>query len=333
MMFEGWTKFARTAGIAAVASVALFAAKPADAAQMRIAFGDIASLESLNFLVAIERAKERGVDIETTFFKSEDLAAQAVVGGQADVGVGVPYALIQKVKAPIRLFVQMSRARFYPVVNTDFYKDWKDLEGQEFAVHSRGSGTEAIMMLMQQEKGFKLSRLSYVPGAEVRAGALLQGNIKATIVDTSALKLIEAKGGGKFKVLEIDDVDATDEALFANTKYLEENAEAVQVLIEEMLKTWREINKDPSVVTKLRTQYKLLTDLPKDLEGEVEPFFADNVKAGVYPADGGSEDSVRDDFAFFTVAGQLKGKADELKVEDFWTFEPLKAAQAKVGAQ
>ncbi|HET6622278.1 MAG TPA: hypothetical protein VFG64_20220, partial [Dongiaceae bacterium] len=43
--------------------------------QMHIAFGDIATVESLNFLIAIERAKERGVDVEVTFFKSEDIAA------------------------------------------------------------------------------------------------------------------------------------------------------------------------------------------------------------------------------------------------------------------
>ena len=77
---------------------------------MHVAFGDIATVESLNFLIALERAKERGVDVEVTFFKSEDIAAQAVVGGQADIGVGTPYALIQKVKAPIRMFYQMSDA-------------------------------------------------------------------------------------------------------------------------------------------------------------------------------------------------------------------------------
>jgi NitT/TauT family transport system substrate-binding protein len=90
------------------------------AGQIRIAFGDIATVETLNFLIAVERAKERGVDIEITYFKSEDIAAQAVVGGQADVGVGAPYTLLQKVKAPIRIFFQMSTLRFFPVVNTEF---------------------------------------------------------------------------------------------------------------------------------------------------------------------------------------------------------------------
>jgi NitT/TauT family transport system substrate-binding protein len=123
------------------------------AGAMHIAFGDIASVETLSFLIAIERAKERGLDVEVTYFKSEDLAAQAVVGGQADVGVGTPYALLQKVKAPIRMFFQLSSLRFFPMVDTEMYQTWEDLDGQEVVVHSRGSGTEAIMTLMAKRHG------------------------------------------------------------------------------------------------------------------------------------------------------------------------------------
>jgi len=323
--------FRGAARLAAVAAISAAMAGSAGAATIRMAFGDIASIEQLNILIALERAKERGVSVETTFFKSEDLAAQAIVGGQADVGIGTPYALLQKVKAPIRMFFQISNLRFYPVVNTEFYKDWKDLDGQEFAVHSRGSGTEAIMNLMAKKHGIKFSRLSYVPGAEVRAAALLKGNVKATILDSSSLRLVQEKGGDKFKVLDMGDVTATDEALYANTNFLEKNTEAVTILVEEMLRTQREINKDPKVVVDLRAKYKLLPDLPKDLEPEVLPYFEDAVKAKLYPEDGGSPEAVKNDFDFFTVAGQLKGSADSLKVEDFWDFEPLKQAQAKLG--
>jgi NitT/TauT family transport system substrate-binding protein len=88
-----------------------------DSQQIRIGLGDIATVETLNFLIALERVKERGVEVELTAFKDEDVAAQAVVNGQVDVGVGTPYALIQKVQAPIRLFYQLSTLKFYPVVD------------------------------------------------------------------------------------------------------------------------------------------------------------------------------------------------------------------------
>lgn len=318
--------------LAAAATVVFAMTGVASAAtKVRVAFGDIASVESLNLLIAFERAKERGVDVEGTFFKSEDLAAQAVVGGQADIGIGTPYALLQKVKAPIRLFFQISNLRFYPVVNTEFYKDWKDLDGQEFAVHSRGSGTEAIMNLMAKKNGIKFSNLSYVPGAEVRAGALLKGNVKATIVDSSALRLVKEKGGDKFKVLDMGSVNATDEALYANTGFLAKNADAVNILVEELLKTQREINKDPKAVVALRAKYKLLADLPKDLEAEVEPYFVDAVEAKLYPNDGGSAAAVQSDFEFYTVSGQLQGEPASLKLEDFWDMKAVDKARATIG--
>src|SRR5687768_2563643 len=132
------------AGLIAVTTLGWSSASSAE--EMHVAFGDIATVESLNFLIALERAKERGVDIKVTFFKSEDVAAQAVVSGEADIGVGTPYALIQKVKAPIRLFYQMSALRFFPIVNTEYYKTWKDLDGQEVAVHARGSDRKSTRL-------------------------------------------------------------------------------------------------------------------------------------------------------------------------------------------
>lgn len=182
------TSLSRRTVLAAAFATAIGMAMPIEAAEagdMRIAFGDLPGIESIQTLAAIDRAKERGVNVELIILNDEDLAAQAIVGGQADVGIGAPYTLIQKVGVPIRLFDQISTQRFFPVVNSEAYKDWKDLDGQEIAVQGRGSGTEAVMMLMAKKHGITLGKISYVPGSEVRRNALLQGTIKASIVDAA----------------------------------------------------------------------------------------------------------------------------------------------------
>ena len=189
---------------------------------MRIAFGDLPGIESIQTLAAIERAKERGVNVELIILNDEDLAAQAIVGGQADVGIGAPYTLIQKVGVPIRMFAQISTLRFFPVVNSEFYKTWKDLDGQEVAVQARGSGTEAVMLLMAKNHGITFGTISYVPGSEVRRNALLQGTIKASIVDAANRRALEAEAPGKFIVLPVENLSATDEGLFATADYLQE---------------------------------------------------------------------------------------------------------------
>ncbi|WP_134679179.1 ABC transporter substrate-binding protein [Paracoccus ravus] len=319
----------RTAAVISTLSLTVAIPATAIADPMRVAFGDIATVETLGLLIALERAKEQGVEVETVFLKSEDIAAQAVVSGQADIGIGGPYALLQKVKAPIRMFLQLSELQMYPVVNSEFYKDWADLDGQEIAVHSRGSGTEAIMQMMAQKNGIKYSSVAYVPGAEVRTGALLQGNVKATIVDSSGKRVLEAEAPDKFTFLPLGDIAATDEALFANTEYLEKNAKDAEILVDSILTTWREIAADPAVVTKLRDQYKLLPDATPEMVAEIEPYFAGLKDA--LPLNGGGEAAAKSDFDFYTVSGALTGDPKELKVEDFWDLGILNTVVGRIG--
>src|SRR5687767_9724978 len=68
----------RRLALAGALSTMLFAAPGLAQDKIRIAFGDIPSVETLHFLIGIERAKEKGVQIEFTSVKSEDIAAQAV---------------------------------------------------------------------------------------------------------------------------------------------------------------------------------------------------------------------------------------------------------------
>lgn len=324
--------FRNLSGAAAVLGLgAVLIAAPQAEAKVRVAYGDIASVENLHLLAAFELAKQKGVDIEMTYLKSEDIAAQAVVSGQADIGVGGPYALIQKVKVPVRIFLQLSTLKFYPAVNAEFYKTWKDLNGQEVAVHSRGSGTEAIMKLMEQKQGIKFSKISYIPGSEVRTGALLQGNVKATIVDAAGRRLLQEKAPGKFIILPLEGVNATDEALFARQDYLDKNAKEVDIIIESILTTWREVTKNPAVVAEWRAKYKLLPDLPADQVKEITPYFTELAEGKAFPLNGGGEAAAKDDFAFYTLSGQLTGEPASLKVEDFWALEPLNRALGKAG--
>jgi NitT/TauT family transport system substrate-binding protein len=323
-----------TRRIAVAGALATLAAGPPALAQtqpLRIAFGDIPSVESLHFLIAVERTKEKGFPVEIANVKSEDIAAQAVLGGQADIGVGTPYAMLQKVRAPMKLFYQMSTLRFYPIVNAEFYKTWKDLDGQEVTVNSRGSGTEAVMKLAADQNGIKYKSISYVPGSEVRAGALLQGNIKASILDSTNRKIVMERAPGKFAILPIEGVSATDDALFASPDFLEKNAKAVDALVESMLQTMRDISARPEAAAELRAKYKLLPDLPKPLEVGIVPYFKEAVEGKSLSVSGGSPEAAKTDLAFFNLAGQITGDPATLKAEDFWDFGPLNRAKAKLG--
>jgi NitT/TauT family transport system substrate-binding protein len=296
--------------------------------KIRYALGDVISVDELPLLIAIEHAKQRGVDVDVTAFKSEEVATQAVINGQADVGQGTPYAAIQKLTVPIRFFYQLSSLLFFPVVNKETYKGWKDLDGQEIAVQGRGSGTEAIMLLAAKQHGIKYKNVSYVPGSQVRALALLKGNIKATILDAPNKNLVMKDGGDKFIILPLGNVKASDEALFATTDFLDKNQAGVRIFLEELVKVNRAINANPSWILEERKKLGLLKDLPAKMEGEILPFFQEAVKNGVFPNDGGGESAAKNDLEFFRLSGALQG--ENLKTGDFWHLAPLKAALSNV---
>lgn len=327
------TSLSRRNILAAVFAALLGSAMPlsASAGDMRIAFGDLPGIESIQTLSAIERAKERGVNVELIILNDEDLATQAIVGGQADVGIGAPYTLIQKVGVPIRIFAQISTQRFFPVVNSEFYKTWKDLDGQDVAVQARGSGTEAVMVLMARNNGITLGTISYVPGSEVRRNALIQGTLKASIVDAANRRALEAEAPGKFVVLPVENVSASDETVFATADYLKNNAADVDILVEELIKTGREITENPAAAVEFRNKYKLLPDLGAEADTEITEYYKETAEAGALALNGGGAEAAAGDFAFFTAAGQIEGDPASLKVEDFWDVGAIDRAVAKLG--
>ena len=300
------------------------------AGKVRIALGDVASVETLAFLVALDRAKDRGLDYEMTAFAKEQLAIQAVIGGQMDLAVGTPYSVIQKTNVPIRNVFQLSKLVFFPVADKK-YKTWQDLDGQPFTFHARGTGTEAIGDIIIKREGITLGQRSYVPGSENRIIGMMKGQINATIVDLSNKNILMEKAGDRFHVLPGIEDPASDEVLFGEIGWMKENEESVAILVEELLRTWREMAEDHTILDKERKARNLLSDIPKELLEEVDAYYQEAIEGGVFDPNGGGKEAALADFIFFVDAGQLEGPASDLKVEDYWYLAPLEAAKAKLG--
>ena len=297
---------------------------------IRVALGDIESVETLGLFIAMERVRKRGTDVELIELSDEDLANQAVVGGQADVGLGAPYGLIQGSGAPLRIFCQLQRLRFFPVVDKAAYPDWQALDGETIAVHSRGSTSEALAHIVEQEEGIEFGKVSFVPGAEVRATALLRGNVKAAMLDIPTKNYVMSQEPDKFHALPTPETSASDEVLFANTDWLKANEQSAQVLLEEILTVWRSIKENPEFVQQERERLGLAKDMPAELEKELVPYYKQGAEEELFTQDCGGEEAARDDFEFYGAAGQLKGDPASLNVEDFWSLEQLDAAVSKV---
>ena len=182
------TKIAAT--MTAIPLVLGMAVSAAQADTIRIALAETPSDELAAFFVALDRAKANGLDYEWTAFSDEELAIQAVLSGQMDIGFGTPYAAMQRSKAPIRIIFQLSKLKFFPVTSQKYSK-LEDLDGEPIMLHSRGGGTDSIANVIEERVGITFGDRSYVPGSSNRVVALIAGQTEG--LDPQAATNLEDK--------------------------------------------------------------------------------------------------------------------------------------------
>ena len=319
--------FFRKAAMAAVAlPIALgLSMSTAQADKIRIALSETPSDEVAAFFVALDRAKANGLDYEWTAFSDEELAIQAVLSGQMDIGFGTPYAAMQRAKAPVRIIFQLSKLKFFPVTNKK-YSSLDDLDGEPILLHSRGGGTDAIANVIESKMGIKFGERSYVPGSANRVVALVAGQADATIIDLSNKNKVMRQHGEKFNVLPMFDVEASDEALFANLDWIKANEGDVQIFVNALVGVWQDMNADPTVVRRETDADGPIGQLPPEILDSLDNFYTDAVEGGLYDPNGGGRKAAMADLEWYSQAGQLEGDLSTLKVEDFWYMAPLDAA-------
>jgi NitT/TauT family transport system substrate-binding protein len=161
--------------------------------------------------------------------------------------------------------------------------------------------------------------------------ALLNGTINGTILDLSNKNKVLEQAPDKFHELPGIAEKVSDEILFANEEWIAANQETATILVEELMKLWREMNADPSVIEKERAARNLLADQPAEVLEEVPEYYEEGVEAGLWNPEGASEEIAKGDFAFYVDSGQLEGPAADLKVEDFWDLGPVQAAKKNLG--
>ena len=297
----------------------------AQADKIRIALAETPSDELAAFFVALDRAKANGLDYEWTAFSDEELAIQAVLSGQMDIGFGTPYAAMQRSKAPIRIIFQLSKLKFFPVT-TKKYEKLEDLNGQPILLHSRGGGTDSIANVIEDKVGIKFGERSYVPGSANRVVALVAGQADATIIDLSNKNKIIAQHPDKFNVLPMFEVEASDEALFANLDWIKANEEDVQIFVDALASTWKDMNADPTIISKETDPEGPIGQLPPEILGNLDQFYTDAVAGGLYSPNGGGMVAAQADMEWYSQAGQLEGDPASLNIEDFWYMAPLEKA-------
>ena len=310
---------------ATIAISAMTFSTSAYAGKIRIALAETPSDEVAAFFLALDRARAMGLDYEWTAFADEELAIQAILSGQMDIGFGTPYSAMQRAKAPVRIIFQLSKLKFFPV-SSKKYSKLQDLDGEPILLHSRGGGTDSIANVIEARMGIKFGKRSYVPGSANRIVALIAGQTDATIVDLSNKNKLVKQTGYQFNVLPMFEFDASDEALFANLDWIKANAKDVDIFVKALVSVYRDMAKDPTIIRRETDPDGPIGQLPKEVLDELDGFYADAVAGGLYDPNGGGKKAAMADLEWYSKAGQLTGDPAKLKISDFWYMDPLNHA-------
>ena len=296
---------------------------------IRIAIGDVPGADWLSTLIAVEHAKARGLDIEVLWLNQEDTANQAVLNGQAELGSGTPYAIVQNTGDQMRFLFQNYKTQFYAVANKSVHPDWASADGQPIVLHSEAGATTVMARLVAAQNGIEFSEEIFLPGSEVRANALLEGTINLAYLDATNKDRVLSERPGEFHVLPQGDIGASDEAIFGRIEWIDSHGDDLAILIDSFLHVYRRIAADPYYALEERARLGLLPELPPEMDEAVAKYMIQAAADGIYSPNLGAREAAENDLVFFAAGGQIVG--NDPAIENFWNLAPLDAALGRLG--
>ncbi len=284
--------------------------------------GDVASLLAWDLL------KTRGYEVDAKFLAKSELAAQAVTSGEAQIGA-VPAATgMQAVLAgsDMKIFLEHKRNEWTLETTVDV-KDAKQLVGKRVAMHSNTGQTTALLTWTEKQYGITLNK-QIVPGSDVRAQALLNGQIDASPLELQDSIAVEKKAPGKFHGLIYYSKlfpQLAGTAFWAKPDFIAKNPQVIADIIKANLEVRRKAQKDPNWLIE-EAKKKLPAMDPKDVE-IIAKAYIDNQ---VWDTNGNlTAEGAKFSVNFYSDAGMLKG--ENIKPEGFFNTAPLEAVLKEIG--
>src|SRR5215510_422948 len=169
--------------------------------KVRFAYPSSADMGDIPSLLAWEQLKKQGIEVIPTFFPKTELAVQAVVAGEADLGTAAGIAVVKAVESGmnVRIIGEQVRNEWQLVTPVSF-KDPKQLDGKRVGYHAPITVTEALVKWMANH--YKITpNWMIIPGSDVRSEALMRGQLDATPAEIGDVLNILAAKPGQFHVL------------------------------------------------------------------------------------------------------------------------------------
>ena len=296
--------------------------------KVRFAYPSSADMGDIPSLLAWEQLKKQGIEVTPTFFPKTDLAVQAVVAGEADIGSAAGIAVVKAVESGLNIRIIAEQVRNeWQLVTPVALKDPKQLNGKRVAYHAPITVTEALVKWMAQH--YKITpNWMIIPGSEVRAEALMRGQLDATPAEIGdVLNILSAKPG-QFHVL-ISYAKTFPQLIgsmyFARADYVQKNAATVESVLEAILRAHRDADERPASVKE--NALRLLPETKPEL---VDAIAAAYKELRIWDVNGGAgKERGEASIKFFEESGLLKQGA--VSFNQSFATAPLEKVLSKIG--
>lgn len=298
--------------------VVLVAALPAAAgtAALRIGYPSVADFSDVPSLVAAERLRASGFPVETTFFAQPELLTQGVLRGDVDMGAGSITTVLAAIQrgAPLRIFMAQ-HLNEWSVMAVRSINSCKDLAGKRFAIHSEAAISTALVRQWLKESGCEKVPINFlvVPGSEVRAQALMAGQIDAApaeLSDSVRIQMLRPNDFHRIASFSLSMPELLSNVYYSTQRTLQGRRDVLERFIAEVLKVHREARRNPTILSE--AALRLFPDADKKLTPAIAQAYA---SGGLYPVNGGlSGNAVGYTIDFLVSAGSLQPglKADQV---------------------
>ena len=319
----------RLSGLLIVLALGLGLPSPSQAQKkVRFAYPSSADMGDIPSLLAWEQLKKQGIEVVPTFFPRTDLAVQAVVAGEVDIGSAAGIAVVKAVESGMNVRVIGEQVRNeWQLVTPVSLKDPKQLDGKRVGYHAPITVTEALVKWMAQHYKITPNWL-IIPGSDVRAEAIMRGQLDATpaeIVDV--LNILNAKPGQFHVLISYAKIfpQLIGSMYFARADYLQKESAAVESVIEALLRAHRNAEERPASVRE--NALRLLPETKPEL---IDAIAANYKELRIWDINGGAGKERGDaSIKFFEDAGLLKKGA--VSFAQSFDTGPLDRVLKKIG--
>jgi NitT/TauT family transport system substrate-binding protein len=265
-------------------------------------------ITAVPILAAVDAVRAAGHQVEVVELAEPELAIEGLAKGDYAISAEAtsPALIAIEQDALIKIIADVVGNQ-WAVYGRPGIATCDDLKARPFGIFSEGAVATAMAKEWVRTDCSAGNEPSYltIGGSDVRAQALIAGQIDATPLEISDVAALESAAGGQF-VQVVDFAqrlpDLHPQTVYANSDFVADHRDLAQAFVSALVQEHAKINDDPQYLVGLVQKY-----LPDDAGENTAAIARRYVDAGLFDAAGLTEQSLQGTIDFFVRAGVLEG--------------------------